>query len=117
MLTSLVVVVMDKLAYSMNKFLIGFKYELVVVVPANCKGNNISALQVQNSAEIGFLAPGTIFHFCNIGTPLLIYRVSCEFSVQNILGSCFRSASPVSRAFSADDGQQADNMYSESEDM
>ena len=52
----------------------GFKYELVVVVPANCKGNNISALQVQNSAEIGFLAPGTIFHFCNIGTLLLIYR-------------------------------------------
>ena len=108
---------MDKLAYSMNKFLIGFKYELVVVVPANCKGNNISALQVQNSAEIGFLAPGTIFHFCNIGTQFLIYGVGCEFSVQNILGIYFRGGSMLSRTLSADDGQQADNMYSESEDM
>ena len=40
----------------------GFEYELVVVVPANCTGNDISALQVQNGTELGFLALRAIFH-------------------------------------------------------
>ena len=88
----------------------GFEYGPVVVVPANRKRNDISALQVQNGTEIGFLALRAIFHFCNIGTPFLIYGVGCEFSVQNILSSYFRSGSLVSRTLSADDSKQTDNM-------
>ncbi len=56
------------------------------------------------------LALRAIFHFCNIGTPFLIYGVGCEFSVQNILGSYFRGGSLVSRTLSADDSKQTDNM-------
>ena len=73
----------------------GLKYELVVVVPANCKGNDISTLQVQNGTEIGFPALRAIF----------------QFSVQNILDSYFRLRPLVCRTFSADDSNQADNMY------
>lgn len=57
------------------------------------------------------LALRAIFHFCNIGTPFLIYGVGCEFSVQNILGSYFRGGSLVSRTLSADDSKQTDNMH------
>ena len=88
----------------------GFEYKLVVV-PANCKGNDISTLQVQNGTEIGFPALRAIFHFCNIGAPFLVYGVGCEFSVQNILDSYFRLRPLVCRMFSADDSKQAENMY------
>lgn len=80
-------------------------------MPANCKGNDISTLQVQNGTEIGFPALKTIFHFSNIGAPFLVYGVGCEFSVQNILDSYFRLRPLVCRTFSADDSKQADNMY------
>ena len=38
----------------------GFKYELVVVMPTNCKGNDISALQVQNGTKISCLRHSAI---------------------------------------------------------
>ena len=64
---------------------------MIVVALTNCEGNDISALQIQNCAEIDFLAFGTIFHLVNIGTPLLIYIVGIKFSIEYIFCCNFRS--------------------------
>ena len=51
----------------------GIKHKLVIVVHANCKGNNVSAFQVQNCAEIGLFILRAILHLRNIRTSLLIF--------------------------------------------
>ena len=83
------------------------KYQLVVVALANGKGDDVSALQIEDCTEIGLLPVGTIFHLCYIRTPFLVYFGCRKISVQNVFGCNLRRGSLVGRTPPADDSQPA----------
>ena len=75
-----------------NSFVKGIKDEFVVVVVANCEGNNSSVAKIQDGAEVElvYYRPHIVFELGHICQPFQIGRVGMEATAQVVLRHVLR---------------------------